>query len=49
MNKDIHNVIITKTKLRNKFLKEITPMNRLAYLSSVRENENNNTTKKINK
>ena len=31
MNKDIHKAIITRTRLRNRFLKEPTPMNRLAY------------------
>ena len=31
MNKDIHNAIMTRTRLRNRFLKEPTQMNRLAY------------------
>ena len=31
MNKDIHKVIMTGKRLRNRFLKEATPMNRLAY------------------
>ena len=31
MNKDIHKAIMTRTRLRNRFLKEPTPMNRLAY------------------
>ena len=31
MNKDIHKVIMTRTRLRNRFLKEPTQMNRLAY------------------
>ena len=46
MNKDIHKVIMTRTRLRNRFLKEPTPMNRLAYkkqrnycVSLMRENK----------
>ena len=31
MNKDIHKAIMTRTRLRNRFLKEPTQMNRLAY------------------
>ena len=31
MNKDIQKAIMTRTRLRNRFLKEPTPMNRLAY------------------
>ena len=31
MNKDIHKAIITRTRLRNRFIKEPTQMNRLAY------------------
>ena len=31
MNKDIHKAIITRTRLRNRFLKEPTQMKRLAY------------------
>ena len=31
MNKDIHKAIMTRTGLRNRFLKEPTEMNRLAY------------------
>ena len=31
MNKDIHNAIMTRTRLRNRFRKEPTEMNRLAY------------------
>ena len=31
MNKDIHKAIMTRTRLRNSFLKEPTEMNRLAY------------------
>ena len=31
MNKDIHKPIMTRTRLRNRFLKEPTPLNRLAY------------------
>ena len=31
MNKDIHKAIITRTRLINRFPKETTPMNRLAY------------------
>ena len=31
MNKDIHKPIMTRTRLRNRFLKEPTQMNRLAY------------------
>ena len=31
MNKDIHKAIMTRTRLRNRFLKEPTEMNRLAY------------------
>ena len=45
MNKGIHKAIMTGTKLRNRFLKEVTPMNRLAYtkqrnccVSLMREN-----------
>ena len=30
MNKDIHKAIMTRTRLRNRFLKELTQMNRLA-------------------
>ena len=31
MNKDIHKAIMTRTRLRNRFLKEPTQMNRLAH------------------
>ena len=31
INKDIHKAVMTRTRLRNKFLKEPTQMNRLAY------------------
>ena len=31
MNKDIHKAIMTRTRFRNKFLKEPTPMNRPVY------------------
>ena len=31
MNKDIHNALMTRTRLRNRFLKERTHMNRQAY------------------
>ena len=31
MNKDIHKAIMTRTRLRNRFLKEPTQMNRLIY------------------
>ena len=31
MNKDIHKAIMTRTRLKNRFLKEPTEMNRLAY------------------
>ena len=31
MNKDIHKAVMTRIRLRNKFLKEPTQMNRLAY------------------
>ena len=31
MNKDIHNAIMTRMRLRNRFLKEPTPMNTLGY------------------
>ena len=31
MNKDIHKAIMTGTRLRNRFLKDTSPMNRLAY------------------
>ena len=31
MNKDIHKAIMTRTRLRKRFLKEPTQMNRLAY------------------
>ena len=31
MNKDIHEAIMTRTRLRNRFLKEATPMNRMAH------------------
>ena len=31
MKKDIHQAIMTRTRLRNRFLKETTQMNRLAY------------------
>ena len=48
MNKDIHKVILSRTRLRNSFLNEITPMNRLAYrkqrnycVSLIRENKSN--------
>ena len=46
MNKDIHKAIMTKTRLGHTFLKEPTPMNRLAYkkqrnycISLMRENK----------
>ena len=46
MNKDIHKAIMTRTRLRNRFLNEATPINRLAckkrrnyYVSSIRENK----------
>ena len=31
MNKDINEAIMARTRLRNRFLKQATPMNRLAY------------------
>ena len=31
MNKDIHKIIMTGKRLRDRFLKETTPMNKLAY------------------
>ena len=31
MNKDIHKAVMNRTRLRNRFLKEPTQMNRLAY------------------
>ena len=31
MNKDINEAIMTRTRLKNRFLKQATPMNRLAY------------------
>ena len=34
-NKDIHKAIMTRTRLRNRFLKEPIPMNRLAYEKTV--------------
>ena len=47
MNKDIHKAIMTRTRLRNRFLEEATPINRLAYkkqrnycVSLMRENKN---------
>ena len=46
MNKDIRKAIMTRTRLRNGFLKEPTPMNKLAYkkqrnycVSLMRENK----------
>lgn len=30
MNKDIHKAVITRTRLRNRFLKEATSVNRLS-------------------
>ena len=46
MNKDIHKAIMTRTRLRNRFLKEPTQMNRLArkkqrnyYVSLMRQNK----------
>ena len=48
MNKDIHKAIMTRTRLRSRFLKEPNSINRLAYkkqrnycLSLMRENKNN--------
>lgn len=48
MNKDIHRAIRTRTRLRNRFLKEATPMNRLEYkkrmnyhISVMHENKKN--------
>ena len=45
MNKDIQKATMTRTRLRNRFLKKPTPMNRLAYknqmnycVSLIREN-----------
>ena len=45
-NKDIHKAIITRTRLRNRFLKGPNPINRLAYkkqmnycVSLLRENK----------
>ena len=31
MSKDIHKAIVTRTRFRNRFLKEPTPINKLAY------------------
>ena len=49
MNKDIHKAIMTRTRLRDRFLKEPTQMNRLAYkkqrnhcVSLMRRNKKNN-------
>ena len=46
MNADIHKAIMTRTRLRNRFLKEVNLMKRLAYkkqrnsfVSSMRENK----------
>ena len=46
MNKDIHKVIMTRTRLRNRFPKESAPMNGLTYkkqrnccVSLIRENK----------
>ena len=46
MNKDIHKAIMKRMRLRNRFLKEPTQMNRLAYkkqrnyyASSLRQNQ----------
>ena len=46
MNKDIHQAIMNRTRLRNRSLKEPTPMNRVAYkkqsnqcFSLMRENK----------
>ena len=47
MNKDIHKAMMTRRKLRNRILKEPTPMNRIAYkkqsycVSLMREKKNN--------
>ena len=56
MNKDIHKAIMTRTRLRNRFLKEPTPMNRLAYkkqmnycISLMGEEKKQKTTKKPQK
>ena len=35
MNKDIHKAVMTRTRLRNRFLKEPTQMNRLAYKKQI--------------
>ena len=47
MNKDIHKAIMARGRLRNRFLKESTQMNRLAYkkdrnycVSLIRQNKN---------
>ena len=49
MNKDIHKAIMTRTRLRNRFLKEPIPMKRLVYkkqrkycVSLMREKKQNN-------
>ena len=46
MNREIHKSIMTKARLKNRFLKKPTPMNRLAYkkqrnycVSLMRENK----------
>ena len=46
MNKDTHKAIMTRTRLRSRFLKEPTQMNRLAYnkqrnycISLIRQNK----------
>ena len=48
MNKNIHKAMMTRRKLRNRILKEPTPMNRIAYkkqrnycVSLMREKKNN--------
>ena len=35
MNKNIHQAIMTRTRLRNRFLKEPIQMNRLAYKNKI--------------
>ena len=37
MNKDIHKAIMTRTMLKNRFLKETSLMNRLAYKKQHRK------------
>ena len=35
MNKDIRKAIMTRTRIRNRFLKEASPMNRLAFKKRI--------------